>query len=637
MSATEINFVPGSIVRKGTRRLVVVDCEGFDAVIARELGTTKVVRVLVRYLSADSNPKSQVFVPPDLVTVDAAEWGAVVERFTKLKPLIDATTRRNLSDVKAVAESLRVTPCTIYRWIEKYQKAGRLSVFLRKPRSDCGEKRLSEPQEAIIQKAIETKYLTAEKPDVETVIEEVRLLCSLNQVKKPHDNTVRNRINEISERTKIAKRRSKKIAAEIFEPIRGHFPGADYPLAVVQIDHTPMDVIVVDEHDRLPIDRPYLTIVIDVFSRMIIGFAIYLEKPSAFTTGLAISHAVLPKEEWLRELDVNVEWPCWGKMRKIHLDNAREFRGTVVGRACEEYDITVEHRPKGQPRYGGHVERGFRTFMRRAHRLKGTTFSNVAEKQEYDAEGRAILTRKELERWFTIYIAKYYPHKFHRGIKNTPMAKYWEGIHGSENQIGIGLPARMADPHAFMLEFLPFESRTVQEYGVVLNWIYYYDDALRPWIKSKDPNNSKEARKFLVRFNPRDMREIYFLDPVSKTFITIPYRDRSHPPVSLWEVLAAERKLREKGYKNVNEALLFEALLEMRDIEEEAERKTKKARRAKEKREQQPVMPTRIRKSPLASALAPPNSMAALAETQEDDDNEVVSPAVGIVEADIDE
>ena len=38
----------------------------------------------------------------------------------------------------------------------------------------------------------------------------------------------------------------------------GHFPGADCPLAVAQIDHTPMDVIVVDEEHRQPIQRPSL-------------------------------------------------------------------------------------------------------------------------------------------------------------------------------------------------------------------------------------------------------------------------------------------------------------------------------------------------------------------------------------------
>lgn len=41
---------------------------------------------------------------------------------------------------------------------------------------------------------------------------------------------------------------------EIF--LTAHFPGAEYPLAVAQIDHTPMDVIVVDEEHRQPIQRP---------------------------------------------------------------------------------------------------------------------------------------------------------------------------------------------------------------------------------------------------------------------------------------------------------------------------------------------------------------------------------------------
>ena len=70
-----------------------------------------------------------------------------------------------------------------------------------------------------------------------------------------------------------------------------------------------MDVIVVDEEHRQPIQRPSLTVVIDVYSRMVLGFAIYLEKPSAFTAGLAIAHAVLPKEQWLADVGVQAEWP----------------------------------------------------------------------------------------------------------------------------------------------------------------------------------------------------------------------------------------------------------------------------------------------------------------------------------------
>jgi putative transposase len=384
-----------------------------------------------------------------------------------------------------------------------------------------------------------------------------------------------------------------------------------------------MDVIVVDEEHRQPIQRPSLTVVIDVYSRMVLGFAIYLEKPSAFTAGLAIVHAVLPKEDWLAGVGVQAEWPCWGKMRKIHCDNAKEFRGTVIGRACQDHDIAVEHRPPREPRYGGHIERGFGTWLTRARRLKGTTFSNVEKKGDYDSEGRAIMTRAELEKWFTIYVAKVYANTFHSGIKTTPLAKYKEGILGTDGHPGIGLPDRVAEPTTFMLDFMPFEERSIQEYGVVVDHIFFFDDALRPWIHAPDPQDSKRPRKFTFRINPRDMREIYFRDPTSNSYIAIPYRDRTLPPVSRWEVQAAEKRLREAGYARVDQALIFGAVEEMRSVEQEAEHKTKKARRAREMRHRPP-------RKPSATPSKPGSSAARIVET--DPYAERVEAFEGIVE-----
>jgi putative transposase len=104
-----------------------------------------------------------------------------------------------------------------------------------------------------------------------------------------------------------------------------------------------MDVIVVDEEHRQPIQRPSLTVVIDVYSRMVLGFAIYLEKPSAFTAGLAIAHAVLPKEHWLADVGVQAEWPCWGKMRTIHCDNAKEPRGRSRSQSYSQIALLHSH------------------------------------------------------------------------------------------------------------------------------------------------------------------------------------------------------------------------------------------------------------------------------------------------------
>src|SRR5260370_14359079 len=131
-----------------------------------------------------------------------------------------------------------------------------------------------------------------------------------------------------------------------------------------------MDIIVVDEEHRQPIQRPSLTVVIDVYSRMVLGFALYLEKPSAFTAGIAIAHAILPKENWLAGVGVQAEWPCWGKMRTIHCDNAKEFRGTVIGRACQDHDITIEHHPPPEPRYGRYIIQRIPTLLASAPRLQ---------------------------------------------------------------------------------------------------------------------------------------------------------------------------------------------------------------------------------------------------------------------------
>jgi len=384
-----------------------------------------------------------------------------------------------------------------------------------------------------------------------------------------------------------------------------------------------MDVVVVDEEYRQPLQRPFLTVVIDVCSRMVLGFTIYLEKPSAFTAGVAIAHAVLPKEDWLAAVGVKAEWPCWGKMRMIHCDNAKEFRGTVIGRACQDHDIIVEHRPPREPRYGGHIERGFGTWLARARRLKGTTFSNVVQKADYDSEGRAIMTRAELEKWFTIYVTKIYAITFHSGIQTTPLAEYKEGILGAADHPGIGLPARVAEPIAFMLDFMPFEERTIQEYGVVIDHIFFWDDALRPWIHARDPQDSRRPRKFTFRINPRDMREIYFRDPASNTYIAIAYRDRTRPPVSRWEVQAAEKRLRQAGYARVDEVLIFQAIEEMRRLEQDSERKTKKARRAREMRHRAPRQPS-----------APPGKASTTAATiaEADGSAERIEAVEGMVE-----
>ncbi len=172
-------------------------------------------------------------------------------------------------------------------------------------------------------------------------------------------------------------------------------------LEQVQVDHTMIDVIVVDERDRLPIGRPYLTAAIDVCSRCLVGMVVTLEAPSAVSVGLCLAHVCCDKRPWLDGLEVEVAWPMSGKPSQLYLDNAAEFKSEALRRGCEQHGITLAYRPPGQPHYGGIVERVIGTEMGMVHELPGTTFSGPAERGGYDAEGRAALTLRELERWLT--------------------------------------------------------------------------------------------------------------------------------------------------------------------------------------------------------------------------------------------
>ena len=191
---------------------------------------------------------------------------------------------------------------------------------------------------------------------------------------------------------------------------------ASRPLAVVRMDHTPVDLVIVDERHRRPIGRPYLTVAIDVYSCCVVGFCLTLDPPSSVSVGLCLTHAVLPKEAWLAERGVEASWPVLGLPAVLHVDNAPEFHGEALQRGCLQHGIELDRRPVARPHYGGIVERLIGSLMQLVHRLPGTTFSNPTERGSYPSEDKACLTLAELERWVTLAITGLHHRRLHSGI-----------------------------------------------------------------------------------------------------------------------------------------------------------------------------------------------------------------------------
>jgi putative transposase len=526
---------------------------------------------------SDAEPEA-VSAPDDLASLSEAEWQAAQERFEVIRPLVEGD-RPARADVAAAAEKAGVHWVTLYRWIRRYLDAGVVSALVpEKPGPMPGSRRLNPEVEAIVDGVIETHYLTRQRRSVRAVCDEVKLQCRRAGLKAPHPNTVRKRISRLSERVRVSRRRGKD-AANRFEPVRGRFEGAQAPLQVVQIDHTQADIILVDEVNRRPIGRPWVTFAVDVFTRVLTGFYVSFEAPGALGTGLCIAMAVLPKERWLLDRGVEGQWPVWGFPAEIHVDNAREFRGHMLKRACEQYGIDLVFRPKGQPKYGGHVERHIRTASTRIHDLPGTTFSSPRDRQGYDSMEKAALTLPEFERWLATFIVGSYHLDRHSELGMPPIKKYEEGLLGTRGRAGKGLPPRPVDEERIRLDFMPMLERTVQRYGLQVDGIRYYADALRPWIDAADPANPKAKRRFIVRRDPRDISVVWFLDPESNEYVRVPYANAAHPPMSVWDLQAVKREMRRRGESLMDEDAIFATYERLREIEESAVKETRKARR----------------------------------------------------------
>lgn len=522
----------------------------------------------------------------DLESVPKNVWQKAEERAALLRPLA-ALHEAPAHLVRAAAIDLKISERWAYRLIRRLREEnGAVTALL--PRDGRGaprKTRIAGDREAIIGHVIEGHYLKRQKARPSEIVRAVQVECRKAGISSPSEATIRRRVNLID----------KGVASRLREddpdtkPILGATPIPKYPLDVVQIDHTPVDVILVDPFERLPIGRPYLTVAIDVMSRMIAGFHLSLDPPSAASVGLCLAHVADDKKTWMTARGVtDVEWPIAGKPKKIGVDNAGEFHSQAFERGCAQHGIEIEWRPPGQPQFGGIVERVIGTLMRRIHKLPGTTFSNTAQRGAYDSERQACLTLEELERWLTVAICKDYHLSGHRGLDGaTPLARLKEGLVSLSRSGGsIAIPR---DMRSYLIDFLPVLRRTLQRDGFTVDHIRYFSNALKPWIVSRDVRTEGHL---ILRRDPRDLSRVYVLDPFDGSWLEVPYRTLSRPSITLWEHRAARRRAQERNAATVDEDTIFTAFAEMQEIERTAARLSKGARR----RRSRPVLD---RQSPL--------------------------------------
>jgi len=505
---------------------------------------------------------------PEYGDVSEEDW-EIARRWLPLLRELAHKQDRTRAEVAAAAAEMGRSAAQAYRLLRRYEADPKLTSLLPRQTGPArGYSKLSPSLDRLIEEAIEVVYLTRQRIRLSDLVMEIRRRCHERGIRKPSRKAITARVRARPKIEIAARRDGSRAARHRFAAAIGSLT-VDRPLGLVQIDHTLVDVIVVDSVARSPIQRPWLTLAIDVCTRCVAGFHLSLEPPSATRVALCISHAVLSKESWLAAQNIVHTWPVHGLFRRLHLDNAKEFRSEALRRGCEQHGIEIVYRPVRTPHYGGHIERLIGTMMGKVHLLPGTTYSNITEKGDLDPEKSAAMTLDEVERWLGEAITGVYHQVEHGGLGPPPLTAW--------SRLAAEAPAaaEVTDPKRFLIDFLPLERRLIRREGVSLHSIHYWSDVLTRWIGEKE--------RLIVRCDPRDLSRVYLRAPNGE-YLELSYRDVRRPPVSLWEHRLATRKLREEGRAQVDENAIFQAIDRMRRIAEEALHTTKAVRRQHERR-----------------------------------------------------
>jgi hypothetical protein len=196
-------------------------------------------------------------VPPhELATPE--EWSQAHHRESILRPLV-AKSSFSEPEIELAGEQMGVGSAYFYRLLSAYRQRPQTSTLL--PRRDglpTGTQLLSPGTESIVHKCIEDFYMSRVRPSFAALMRTISHECQRGHIQPPNFRTIKRRLATYDPKDLIASRFGSKAAREAFRPVQEHDLPA-LPFQLLQIDHSPVDLIVVDDRDRLPIGRPWLT------------------------------------------------------------------------------------------------------------------------------------------------------------------------------------------------------------------------------------------------------------------------------------------------------------------------------------------------------------------------------------------
>lgn len=259
---------------------------------------------------------------------------------------------------------------------------------------------------------------------------------------------------------------------------------------IAHIDHTQLDLQLVGREYGEEMNKPWLTILFDAYSRYVLAFVLSFDAPS-YRSCMNVLRVCVARHHRMPDIVVS--------------DSGREFTSIYYETLLARCKSTIKVRSKGKPRDGAVLERWFGVNNKQfIHSLRGNNqpLQNPRSMvNSHDPRGRAVWTLADFRTMFERYVEETYHQCVHPALGVSPAdAKASSMIRSGAREI-----RHIDNDASFWLLTLPptakGTAKVIVGRGVKIKQNYYNCPSFR--------SGKWQNKNVAIRYNPYDVSEAY--------------------------------------------------------------------------------------------------------------------------------
>lgn len=336
---------------------------------------------------------------------------------------------------KLEGHAWRPSATTVMLWSRKYERSGMNPLALvDRHRLRRSPLRVNPWVESLMWKVLKRSYFTKACHTLKFAHEDLS-----RELKRAVDNGLINpadaivhysllqrRVKSVDLYTRVASREGANRARMV---CRVAFPDGlpTEAMEQVQIDHTPLNWVVICDRTGLPLGRPLLTVAVCAYSGYVLGFYVSFYGPGVTSVSGVLRSVISVKDDLVRSANLQHPWISYGLPDEIVVDNGLEFHSQGFRSMAMSLGSDITFCRVRTPWLKPHVERFFST-LNTITLMKGRVTKTVANVMRIDPYKDAAITFHDLVKGLLMFCVDVYPHRVNLHKMGTPFELFSESI-----------------------------------------------------------------------------------------------------------------------------------------------------------------------------------------------------------------